>query len=191
MSVSEIKFDLLNYVSARYDADDVAKQEFDHLVWGGSPLSPTWQPIGLSIVDRELKWGDFFSVYIGGVLGVTASTAEKAELRKIFESSGELLPVTIDGRDAFIFHSWIANDALDRESSRCRQLENGNWVVYDPAFIDDALPDFGLFRIPETVSLFTQNGGPESFQSVYQRLNLKGLKFVGKPVTKSESESYT
>lgn len=185
MSFYEIKIDIHNFASAVYKSDDLSKYSLKDDLWSDKTLKPQWRSIALSVVDHELEWGDFFSIHIGGILGVSRRVIALPRLSRLFESSGELLPVTINDQEAYIFHSRVVSDLLDRTSSRMRQLENGKWIVYDPVFLSKSDLDYNIFRIPETVSLFTENKSKDDFLSIYQYYDFTGLEFIEKPSSDS------
>lgn len=149
--------------------------------FAGEPMRANWSSWRAHITEPESPKGDFFA-FLGG-LGVRPSAM--ARVGSLLESTGELLPIEIDGEPTcHIFNcTRVSAEALDPERST-RRLLAGKWPMEPTkyAFRARALETLSVFKIPEDIgaTLTVRGGGmplEQDFYGLCQHWQLTGLRF--------------
>jgi hypothetical protein len=149
------------------------------------PLSPTWKLLECSKVgDGPLGHFSEFSL-IGGMPVVFAEILAISEIERFIGSAGELLPISVDGRNAFALNVTRTLDACDRQKSRMHELPDGQPTTHWPIFRRSSIGGTGLFRIKEAQSCLyiAEPADGTGFYALYQRRGLTGLVFEEQPLS--------
>jgi hypothetical protein len=149
MKVYELNADSDHYESLILTAGDLF--EFARR-FNGKPMLLPWTDvtIGIDPDPRSLPLGDFPSL-IPGV--PVFSPKAVAALRDMLVGNGEILPITIDGEQYFLYNVTRIVDALDEENSEISRFEGSSRVldIDEYAFLPRKLSGKVIFKIPQLV----------------------------------------
>jgi hypothetical protein len=125
---------------------------------------------------------------VGGVPVVFQEVLAKPDIACFLESDGELLPITVDGRDAFALNVTRTVDACDRTKSPMDETPSGEPMTYWPVFKNSVVGGIsGFFRIRESkILLFlAEPADGTGFYAAYKKHGLTGLMFEEQPISES------
>jgi hypothetical protein len=152
--------------------------------FNGKPMERPWTDvtIGIDPDTRSFPEGDFPSL-IGGV--PVFSPKAVGALRDMLVGNGEILPVTIVGRQYFLYNVTCVVDALDEKNSEIIRFTNSSRVlnIDEYAFFPKKLSGKAIFKIPQLVDgwIFVT----DLFVKRVQSAGLKGFWF---PVVWSDED---
>lgn len=144
----------------------------------GKKLADRWHKIECSFdVSNEQAIPDIAGFQTSG--DMVYSPKAIAILKPILESTGELLPVEVNGETWFIHNVTECIRALDTNGSEWDEFEGERLTLEKEVFFSDPIHDVYLFKIPEnnhTVTYAVDNGDMQGYTSTILRENLSGLK---------------
>jgi len=154
--------------------------EANTLVFNGSSKKGSWKDIDFFLQDKRLEIPN--CIYIApGAIAFDEAAADS--LIDILEMSGELLPVTIDGKAYFLHNITEVVGALDEEKTSWDIIDGVKIDILKYCFLPNRLSESSLFKIPNlnSIDIFAYSHGKDlsdEFVFRYNQANLKGLKFI-------------
>jgi hypothetical protein len=181
MKVFKILCDVDNYQSLF----PVSDQEWATLAeeFEGDPIKQLWKPFRFFCLKPRLKAGDFYyfqpnAFIVSGTARIKAATP--------LEMSGQLLPITVEGREGEEFFVYNVTNCINVLDSAACTWENSlptgeKWGIAEYAFFPDRFSENSIFKIPQDVEIFVveRNRDPEheEFKAIVESMELKGLVF--------------
>jgi hypothetical protein len=163
--------------------------ELGSIAYRGSSLAPSWKTLDLEVDDGGGHYPllNFSTDPLNlGTFGVLPGALQHHLIVKMLQDDGELLPITVRGKEAKVFHALRFVNGLDDKRTQFRPLElrEGRRVTNHPVFRASALVDTRFFRIREyPVAVYLAEPDSGGFKAVYDELKLSGLDFREMPVT--------
>jgi hypothetical protein len=172
MKIYTLRADVAGYRGLYYQKEeDIVEfnRRFD-----GAPLGKRWTgKEKFAFLPRRLPKGD--TPGLSTHIPVFSPNAAKT-LADFLKLSGELLPISCDKKEYFVFNVTKVVDALDRASSNLKLFSDGEIMdVIRYAFFPKRLIGIELFKIPQMVlaDVFVTDPFVERVESA----GLKGFKF--------------
>jgi hypothetical protein len=145
----------------------------------GATRGPGWLPIRMKLIKEDE--GDLiaprresdFPCFGSGALVLRPRALDA--LRGLVERYGELLPLTCDDTDLWLFNVTKVVDALDEARSKVVRFNTGGMRIRLPVFRASAVQDVVVFKIPQALH------GPifvgRKFVEAVRSADLRGLDF--------------
>lgn len=157
------------------ETEPFSRREFP---FKGKELADRWQKISCSFdASNEQSIPDIAGFQTSGDMAYSPKAL--AVLKPMLESTGELLPVEVNGETWFIHNVTESIRALDAEGSEWDEFEGERLTLEKEVFFIDPIHDATLFKIPEntyTVTYAVDNGDMKGYIATVLRENLTGLK---------------
>lgn len=145
----------------------------------GVSLGDRWYPIAVAFnheFDKPRKKGQVGDVASSFSTCPILSGRSVDGLRALLERHGELLPLSCDEGEHFVFNPLTVIDAIDFDKSTVERLEDGS--IWDMGnryyFRAELLTDIAVFMVPQlSGSIFVT----DLFVSLVSELGLSGFRF--------------
>lgn len=138
-------------------------------------LKDDFHSANLKIPDKKLRAGDFFN-WMPSYFIVTKNA--QVVLKKYFDQAGETIPFKQDDNLIYYINILQCIDCLDETKSRL----TGPSYQRRQVFIKDKLPQPGLFKVPQMLSILIsvdeQFPAYQDFLDTVRTNNLSGLIFT-------------
>lgn len=177
MQIFEIAFQSNIYQAVVANNPSIWKEQ---MIFDGRPKSEDWSVPSFQVYNPKLKKGAFIGIG-PGTFGIWAEYLE--EVRSDWERSGEILPITVNGSEAFCLNVLEVCSCLDHERSMIEYSKNSGKVLGIDRFqfVESLVPESPLFKIPETARakiLVPSFVEAEDFRSTVEDKGLAGLRFT-------------
>lgn len=148
---------MLVYALAPYERGEKVTYSplVDQLDRPGVPLQETWTPFEVELVRREGR-RTYERVDAPGLIGHQFLVVKESALARVAAELAtyvELLPLVCPQEPLVLVNvtAWV--DAVDEDASEVKRFESGRIMRVDRiAFRGEALPERGLFRVPQSRS---------------------------------------
>ena len=142
MNIYALESDCDPYWNLRFVNDELDWQQIYR--FDGTPLADRWRPLAVKADEQEIRdlpASDFPHLF--GAVPVFRKSAATA-LQPLLEGSGELLPLTCQEGEYFIFNVLQIVDALDEPTSRIIRLPNSEKILEIEHFVFEPTPVIGV-----------------------------------------------
>ena len=152
-------------------------ESFDLLIDGTSRIA-SWKPLRMALITREHDGRALKSVdapWLGSHALVVKRSAVDA-MAPAFQKWGELLTLSCEDCELFVFNPLVRIDALDEDASQVDRFSSGSIMrIKRHVFRADRLADVAAFKIPNLRVSPTYVS--QEFVSAWRMSNLSGLRF--------------
>jgi hypothetical protein len=161
----------------------VSYEDQQVLDFDGSSRKEGWQPPHVQRVRPTKRSGNKPADLPSRVDELIMRRPAMEALRDVLDAYGEVLPLaTDDGVELFVHNVCVVLDALDKERTEFHPVPETTIVwVQKPVFIESAIGDVEMFRVPEDPLRVYYT---ERFVQRVKTLKLKGTDFT--PVWSSD-----
>lgn len=179
MKIFSIGVDVEKYqwIMPTVDDDNI----LDLLTFECSRKSDSWIFEDWFVFNPMLKAGDF-SYVVSGVLAFNERVYD-SDLGPLLEMAGEVLPIDVNGRRAYVLNVLECCSMLNERKSIWNPDDPNNALLIKKyAFYEDRITESTLFKIPQTarvqVLTYCDVKDPEDeFYYLYHSLGFSGLTF--------------
>jgi hypothetical protein len=178
MKVYKISSDVTNY---QWIMPESEKDLFGALAFDCESKKKDWKPVDMYVFNPKKKKGNFYS--LGGVGALVFDEQTLEIMRTVFEMSGEILPLNLDGSEIYALNVLECVNALDQKNTKWEYYDNGEKrKILNHFFHRSRITESSIFKIPETsktqVLTYSEIKDPmDEFFSLYMKYNLRGLQF--------------
>ncbi|MFO1482660.1 MAG: hypothetical protein U1F71_04770 [Verrucomicrobiaceae bacterium] len=178
MNVYKIRFDW----SIRSFAPNLSEERRMRIDEGfglGRSVSSDWDPFTLvHILNDDQKLdpiGDFFTVFMRAVIGVTPQALGVEGAKESLLQCGEILPVEYERETFWLLNCLNVVDALDPIQSDIVVCDNGHRYAWEMVFKRDLSISEWLFCVPESCA---NTFATQHFVDFYREHQMTGLIFI-------------
>ncbi len=144
----------------------------------GTPRRDTWTPVAVRVLRHDEHGAELSPAelpWLGShVLVLTAKAANV--LRRDLEPFGELLPLSCDDAELYVYNALRVIDALDEDHAELVRFSSGRILkILRHAFRPEAVQDVHVFKIPQMLrgSIFVT----KEIVAAVRSSGLKGTEF--------------
>ncbi|MFM2142760.1 MAG: hypothetical protein RLZZ476_1304 [Verrucomicrobiota bacterium] len=179
MQVLEVIQDGNNYQDARCPGFDQLRTEQWDL--DGTTRSAAWSPVQLVVRNPKARKTHFLT-WAGNKFVLTAEQLDDPEFGPILIRSGELLPITIDDKEAKLLNVIPKTDCVDDQKSLWRDNGGTRKRLMKVYFLPDKVPKGKFFKLMHGpaqmfIAHFPGENRLDDFKAIYDRRKCKGLRF--------------
>ena len=163
---------------------DYNSEIHDMLSFNGTSKAEVWKTIEFIVDDPLDSIGNFYSLSYGTAFACDRVAVEA--MSEFWNSAGELLPISLKGKELYIFNVTNCIDVLDTEKSLFDFYKDGSrGRILEYVFNEFGYNETSIFKIPETskIQILTYTGlssysNEGNFYNTYRKNGLKGLTFT-------------